>query len=91
MFFNELFKSDISFLLGLLHFFLLHSLTHRDPSIQKILPSRSYSDMTTDRSKDGNHAQRKVSALQKFCEQKTRRKNQTERCRILLHKGLDPY
>lgn len=52
-------KSDVSVLLGVLHFFLLCSLIHRDPSMQRTLTNRSYSKITADIIEGGNHAQRK--------------------------------
>lgn len=62
MFLNELLKSDVSFLRGALHFFLLCSLTHRDSSIHRTLTNRNYSKMTADScGLAGNHAQRKKS------------------------------
>lgn len=55
MFFNELLKSVDSSLLGVPRFFLLCSLTQRDPPIQRTIIKRSYSEMTDDRVEAGNH------------------------------------
>lgn len=44
-------------------FFLLRSLTYRDPSVQRKITSRSYYEVTADRAEAGNRAHRRKSEL----------------------------